>query len=238
MKQRKIGIMHVVFSASMIEGMPPDAIGAFVPVVLDVESEDNFAEFVHVFHKQLGNGYYEVDLLYTEPLIENLTVERLLQTSISNDLPTSNFAWGSFFCYDDFIGERRTITSAFENVCKYNNITCDESILFSLLQESKRRWICIAHVLPSKHEEYYVPNGLGAFVPVVADAKSKKEFEKVVRSTLEEIMLFSVIEISEMELLTPNRYKALSKDFQDAIDHLLPIFPIAVSSFEHYTAID
>jgi hypothetical protein len=97
----------------------------------------------------------------------------------------------------------------------------------------KHRWICQVHVLPSKHEDYYSPDAIGAYVCVVADAKNEMDFVSIVRSTLEDKMLFPVIEIREIEILSPDRQ--IAQELQDSIDHLLPIFPIAFSSFYHYT---
>jgi len=96
-----------------------------------------------------------------------------------------------------------------------------------------QRWICQVHVLPSTHDEYYSPGALGAYVCVVADADSRIEFEGIVRSTLENTMQFPVLEIYDTDILLPDRI--LSEELKDSIDQILPVFPIAFSSFYFYT---
>jgi hypothetical protein len=94
-----------------------------------------------------------------------------------------------------------------------------------------QRWICMAHVLPSTLEEYYVPGVIGAFVSVVADAESAEEFEDVVRSTLEGVMCHPVLDINEIEVLAE---QPIAEELRASIEQLLPVFPIAYGLFYYY----
>ena len=94
----------------------------------------------------------------------------------------------------------------------------------------------MAHVLPSSLEEYQSPGALGAYVTVVADAEDEEAFVDKVRSTLESTMMFPVLEIKNIEILTPDR--KLVEELQYSIENILPVFPIAFSSFYFYTSDD
>lgn len=95
-----------------------------------------------------------------------------------------------------------------------------------------QRWICQVHVLPSSLDEYYCPDAIGAYVSIVGDAETEEQLKMIVKSTLEEKMFFPVLEISDIEVLTPNHQ--ISQELQESIDQLLPIFPIAFSAFYYY----
>jgi hypothetical protein len=98
----------------------------------------------------------------------------------------------------------------------------------------QRRWICQTHVLPSSLEEYHSPNSIGAFVTVVGDAENEEEFTDIVYSCLENKMKFPILEIKNIEPLLTNRN--FSPELEESIKNLLPVFPIAFSSFYFYTS--
>jgi hypothetical protein len=97
------------------------------------------------------------------------------------------------------------------------------------------RWIGITHVLPSTLKEYECPDALGAFVAVVADAQSESEFIEKVRNTLENIMQFPVVEIEDVEILSPEI--ELSSRLKKSIKNLHK-FPVAFDTFQFYTSIE
>ena len=105
-------------------------------------------------------------------------------------------------------------------------------------QAFMRRWICLVHVAPPKIAEYaddFSADIIGAYVPVVADAVTEKEFVDKVKKTLEVKMGFPIHEIEDIEPLSSCR--KLGKDLQDSIDNLLPQFPIAFGDFQCHTGL-
>jgi hypothetical protein len=100
----------------------------------------------------------------------------------------------------------------------------------------QHRWICLVHVKPSILKEYESPGSVGAFVRVVADAESEDKFIEKVRDTLENKMLFPIIEIEDIETLSVSHN--LCQELQDSIENILPHFPIAFSPFYFYKNIN
>jgi len=244
-KKKWIGIAHVIFSASVISHAPPDAIGAFVAVVFEAESECDFHKAIqNDFCSELRAGYddgvyHEAELLHAEPLLENHKLSNLLQTSILNDFPEFNFAFGKLLCYDDFSGESRTIKCAFDNVCESENLVCDTSLFTDWLLTIRRRWIATVHVAPSPlytEEDKWNEDIVGAFVNVVADAYSKKDLIARIYENLGDFMGFPILEISDITLLSLTQEQKITDiHLKDSIQNLLPHFSIAFGDFHCYS---
>ncbi len=97
-------------------------------------------------------------------------------------------------------------------------------------------WICQVHVLPSSLEEYHSPHALGAFVTVVGKADNEQDFIDIIYDCLENTMKFPILEIKNIEQYTVGR--SISSELADSIKNLLPVFPLAFSSFYEYTALE
>jgi hypothetical protein len=97
-----------------------------------------------------------------------------------------------------------------------------------------QRWICMVHVLPSSLEKYYEPGMVGAFVSVVGDAETEEKFIELVHLLIEEKMKYPILEIEDIELLSPER--VLSPELQEIIDQDLPHSIITYGPFCCYTS--
>jgi hypothetical protein len=95
-----------------------------------------------------------------------------------------------------------------------------------------QRWICLVHILPSPFYDDFPPDATGAFVTVVADAPTCEEFISKVHEGLENTMGHPILEIEDIEQLSPER--ELSELLKDSIENLLPYFPIAFGNFYCY----